>query len=199
MLALKQEFFSSYTAVTLNEDTSPTHSFRNINWGMGQIYFADSGNYQPLEVKTIYYKNSPIRVVITPDGLEWVALDILRALFSSDRLCNYYWALQTLPIIFRPKRLIKSSGVIQSQENMSNALLKIKHTLRVDEIHCSKMQNEASFRTVILHEVLFSWLSKYLSNESIYEFCDWFSNHTQLVDMGCERQYQPEVIAYFAA
>ena len=144
------------------------HCFHNRNWRINQNS-SDCGNYRPLEVRTLYYKNLAIRVVITPDGLEWVALDVLRALFSWDGFCSHYWALQTLPVGFRPKRLINCGGEsCWSESDISKGLLNIKRTLRVHEIPSSEMQDGVSFRTVILHEVLFGWLSEYLSDEAIH-------------------------------
>ncbi|NEU76837.1 hypothetical protein PI95_031100 [Hassallia byssoidea VB512170] len=158
---------------------------------------AGGGTHEPLEVKTLYYKKSPIRVVIAPEGLEWVALDILRALFPSDEMCSNYWALQTLPIGFRPKRLIKSEDK-DPKEKVFDSLLNVKQTLRFYEIPNSELQEGLSYRTVILHEVLFGWLSRYLSYEVIHDFFDWFSNHPRLVNIGCKRQYRVDVTSYFA-
>ncbi|GJD23049.1 hypothetical protein RIVM261_080050 [Rivularia sp. IAM M-261] len=158
---------------------------------------AGGGTYEPLEVKTLYYKKSLIRVVIASEGLEWVALDILRALFPSDEMCTNYWALQTLPISCRPKRLIKSEGK-DSKEEVSESLINVKQTLRFNEIPNSELQEGSSYKTVIVHEVLFGWLSRYLPYEVIHEFFDWFSNHPALVNIGCKRQYRVDVTSYFA-
>lgn len=157
-----------YASIMLTAKQELDYGYASLNRSACRVLEGWEGQaFRPYEVKTLYYRNLLCGLLVTLEGLEWMTLDILRVLFPNDKLCRNDLALQTLFVVFCPKRYTNCG------DNLSS-------------------------RIVIFHEVLFGWLSKYLPDEVIHEFYEWFAKTTLLLDMGCHHQSRPEVVASFA-